>query len=236
MAAQLRRGNLMYREPQLYDETMRDDDPIDAIVEQVEQHAPGTATVVDIGCGTGRTLRRLCDSGGLAGVGVDVQPELLAHAGDNPRCEWVVADARTVRLGRAFDLILCLGNTAAYMHSAAELAGLMATFTAHARPGSLLLMMTLIGDPGVGETSRAIETCLGPAEVHTRTSWDPHTRMLSMSRRWEFAGGRVEHDSIRRRSPTEQEMATGLAHAGFQVLGIGGPEDPLSVVARYRHS
>ena len=59
----------------------------------------------------------------LAGVGVDVQPELLAHAGDSPRCEWVAADARTVRLGRTFDLIRCLGNTAASMHSAAALLG-----------------------------------------------------------------------------------------------------------------
>jgi SAM-dependent methyltransferase len=235
VAAQLRSGNLMYREPRLYDEAMRDDDPIDAVVENIEQYAPAAATVVDIGCGTGRALRRLCESRGLSGVGVDVQPQLLAQAGDSPRCRWVTADVRTVRLGHAFDLILCLGNTAAYMHSADDLTALTATFAAHARPGTLLLMMTMLGVPRVGETSRMVNTCLGPAKVHTRSLWNPRTRMLNMSREWEFADGRVEHDSIWRRCPTTQELITGLEHAGFQILAVGDPGDPLSVVARYRY-
>ena len=66
----------MYREPGFYDGFMRDDDPIDAIIAQVEQFAPDTATVVD---------------GHGPGVRVDVQAELIAQAGEG--CEWVVADA-----------------------------------------------------------------------------------------------------------------------------------------------
>jgi SAM-dependent methyltransferase len=235
VAAQLRRGNLMYREPRLYDEAMRGDEPVEAIADQIDRYAPAAGSVLDIGCGTGRTLRRLCESRGLDGIGVDVQPELFASAGNSPRCRWVAADARTVRLQKHFDVILCLGNTAAYMHSADELTTLLTTFAAHSHPGTLLLMMTLLGAPRVGESRNVRSTCLGAATVHTRSLWDPRTRMLTMWRRWEFADGRIEQDLIRRRSPTVDELTSGLAHAGFQVLAIGGPQDPLSVIARHRH-
>jgi trans-aconitate methyltransferase len=117
---QLRSANLMYREPALYDEAMRDDDPVEAIVDQMKQFGPDADTVLDVGCGTGRTLRALCDTHGLTGVGVDVQRDLLAHAGRHPRCQWIAADARTARLDEPFDVILCLGNTAAYMHTPAS--------------------------------------------------------------------------------------------------------------------
>jgi SAM-dependent methyltransferase len=238
LAAQLRRDNLMYREPHLYDELIaRGGSPVDAIAAEVDRFAPGAASVLDLGCGTGHVLRQLrgrCLA--PVGAGVDTQTELLAHAAaGDPQCEWVQADVRGVRLRRTFDVVLCLGNTAAYMRSAAELAMLLLTAGAHSGPGTLLLITTLLGDGRPGESSNRLDTRLGPAKTYTSTSWNPQTRMLHTARRWEFDSGRVESDSILRRCPTVEEITRGLAHAGFQVLNLGGPAASLSVVARYLH-
>ena len=65
----LRRGNLMYREPCLYADFLRGDDTNDAIADRIDRFAPETATAVDFGCGTGRSLRELCDRRDLIGVG-----------------------------------------------------------------------------------------------------------------------------------------------------------------------
>jgi len=164
-----------------------------------------------------------------------VQAELLAHAGVVASCDFVMADVRTARLGRTFDVILCLGNTAAYMLTDHELAALQTTFAAHARPGTLLLITTLLGDGSASESSHIVDTRLGSAEVRTQSQWNPHTRVQTTTRLWVFADGRVEQDSMWRRRPTAQELTAGLTHAGFHVLDVAGPDAPITVVARYRH-
>jgi trans-aconitate methyltransferase len=232
--AALRRSNLMYREPDLYDDFL-DDETLDALAVPVHQFAPDAATAVDLGCGTGRTLAELCTRRRLTGVGVDVQAELVSRAHGHPWCEFVVADIRTVRLDRTFDVVLCLGNAAAYMLGDHDLTALLTTFAAHAHPGTLLLITTLLGDGAAIESNNVVNTRLGRAEVATRSLWNPHTRVQTTTRRWEFADGRVEQDSMWRRRPTDHELTTGLTHAGFHVLDIADGQAPITVVARYRH-
>ena len=140
-----------------------------------------------------------------------------------------MADVRTVRLGRTFDLILCLGNAAAYMLSEQDLTALLGTFAAHAHRGTLLLITTLVGDGRAGGSNHVVITGLGHARVDTRSRWNPHTRIQATTRRWEFADGRVEQDGMWRRRPTRHELNTGLTLAGFDVLEVGRPEDPITV-------
>jgi SAM-dependent methyltransferase len=232
--AALRRSNLMYREPALYDDFLGGD-MVDAVAAEIDRFAPDASTAVDIGCGTGRTLTALCMRRGMVGVGVDVQPELLSHGGPTALCDFVVADVRTVRLDRAFDVVLCLGNTPAYMLTDHDLTALQTTFAAHARPGTLLLVTTLLGDGSASESSHVVDTRLGKAEVQTQSQWNPHTRVQTTTRLWMFADGRVERDSMWRRRPTAQELTAGLSHAGFHVLDVAGTDSPITVAARYRH-
>ena len=66
--------------------------------------------VLDVGCGTGRWLQRLTDSGARSLVGVDPSPEMLAVAAGKvaARCTLQVGDCRALPVSAASaDLLLC---------------------------------------------------------------------------------------------------------------------------------
>lgn len=67
---------------------------VDALVRRLGLTADDT--VLDVGCGTGRHLRRLAETVGLRGVGVDVSPALVevATGFGVPGCRFAVGDAR----------------------------------------------------------------------------------------------------------------------------------------------
>ncbi|HEY1488134.1 MAG TPA: class I SAM-dependent methyltransferase [Micromonosporaceae bacterium] len=81
----------------------------------LESGVPAGATVVDVGCGTGRALpalRRATGDGGTV-IGIDVTPEMLSVAGlqcDDARHHLVLADARHLPLASAsVDVIFAAG-------------------------------------------------------------------------------------------------------------------------------
>jgi SAM-dependent methyltransferase len=65
-------------------------------------NAPAGASVLDLGCGTGRIARGLVERG-LAVVGVDQSADMLAHADE---CETVHAPIAGLDLQRRFDVVL----------------------------------------------------------------------------------------------------------------------------------
>ncbi|MBK8160144.1 MAG: class I SAM-dependent methyltransferase [Rhodospirillaceae bacterium] len=74
--------------------------------------AQAATSVLDLGCGTG-LLASACAVQGAKVVGVDPAPAMLDIArqrdgGD--RVTWVEGDARTIRLGQQFDLIVMTGH------------------------------------------------------------------------------------------------------------------------------
>jgi SAM-dependent methyltransferase len=68
---------------------------------------PAGATVLELGCGTGRITRQLLGRG-FAVVAVDQSPEMLVHV--DARAETVLADIETLELGRRFDAALLASN------------------------------------------------------------------------------------------------------------------------------
>lgn len=86
----------------------------------VDTMVPRQARILDAGCGPGRVAGYLSDKGHHV-VGVDIDPELLAAAGqDYPGPQWLVDDlatlnlpARGVRAG--FDAIVCAGNVMTFL-------------------------------------------------------------------------------------------------------------------------
>ncbi len=67
---------------------------------------PG-ATVLDLGCGSGRPIAAYFIRNGYAVTGVDSSPALIALCRSRfPQNEWIAADMRPLNLGRRFDGVL----------------------------------------------------------------------------------------------------------------------------------
>ena len=150
--------SLLYREPQLYDLVFPDaDETMGAMVRAaIGRYLPAMPrSMLDMGCGTGRHLEP------FAGTipechGVDLLESNIAYArAVRPSVTFQVGDMRTIRLGRTFDLVTCVGNVLSYALTDRELTDTVSTFATHAHRGTLLVVDALnarstssIGRPG----------------------------------------------------------------------------------------
>jgi SAM-dependent methyltransferase len=215
-------SNLLYREPGLYDELFSGDSGrAELLLQLINAYGPNNAgTLLDLGCGTGRDLADLAQMAqGLTTIGIDLQPAMIDHGRRNqPHLDLRVNDLRTVRIGSTFDVITCLGNTLAYLHTEPELDAAFATFAAHAHPETLLVIQTLIGTPNTGPPRTTTIKALGStAEVTTHTAYDPHTHILTTHRNWVFANGHQATDHIQRRTLTHEELHSRLHRTEFRL-------------------
>jgi SAM-dependent methyltransferase len=227
----LTRTNLVYREPALYDAMLADSTLADDLRDIAADLDVPLRSALDLGCGTGRLLGELFRRG-TTGAGVDLQPGLVAWARrEHPALRLEVADLRSVRLDATFDLITCVGNTLAYLHTEADLRAALATAAAHAHPGSLLAVATLTGAGRDTAGSGPVSTVLGPATVTTRSTWHPDEHVLVTERRWEFLDGRTGHDTMRRRSWNVDTIDECARAVGFQA--VHGDQPGLTSCARF---
>jgi len=98
--------------------------------------AADSRSILDLGCGTGELTTALSEDRDV--VGVDPAAAMLDIARERPegdRVEWVEADARTVRLGRHFDLILLTGHAFQVFLTTQDQRAVLATIAAHLAPG-----------------------------------------------------------------------------------------------------
>jgi SAM-dependent methyltransferase len=229
-AGSLTRNNLAYREPALYDELLADHSLTDAVHALLDDGRDPPPSVLDLGCGTGRLLSQLA-SHGITGIGVDLQPDLVAWAQErHPTLQLEVADLRTVRLDTTFDVIVSVGNTLAYLHTEPELAAAFTTVAAHAHPGTILALSTLTGTGTSTRSSSEITTSLGPATVDTASEWNPTDSILTTSRTWRFANGRIENDTIRRRFWPLDTLDRHARDVGFRATPASAAELTLCTV------
>jgi SAM-dependent methyltransferase len=103
---------------------------------------PAHASVVELGCGSGITARRLTDAGHDV-LGIDQSPALIALARERaPRARFEVGSFVSEPLP-ACDAVLAIGEVLNYLfdegNTRAALAGLFARIHAALRPGGLLL-------------------------------------------------------------------------------------------------
>ena len=99
---------------------------------------PG-GTVLDLGCGPGRPMAAYLVANGFDVCGVDSSPTMIAMArGNLPGREFVVADMRTLALGRRFAGILAWDS---FFHLAPDAQRRMfPIFRDHAAPGAPLML------------------------------------------------------------------------------------------------
>jgi SAM-dependent methyltransferase len=112
----------------------------------IERHRPGSVSVLDLGCGTGRhdfCLTRL----GHELTGVDLSQEMLnvaerekaAFTGPGAPPTFVQGDARSVRLGKTFDVVVSLFHVMSYQTANQDLQAALTTIREHLKPGGLFV-------------------------------------------------------------------------------------------------
>jgi SAM-dependent methyltransferase len=94
-------------------------------------------TILELGCGGGNVATWLKKSYTLTLT--DISPEMLAvSAQQNPECEHILGDMRTLRLGRTFDVVF-VHDAVMYLTTESDLRQCIATAVAHCRPGGATL-------------------------------------------------------------------------------------------------
>jgi len=100
--------------------------------------AQGVAGILDLGCGTGQLGAALAGEDKIAFTGVDLAPAMLALARAQPggdKAEWIEGDARDIRLGRTFDLIVMTGHAFQTALTDTDRRAYLETIAAHLSPG-----------------------------------------------------------------------------------------------------
>ena len=106
-----------------------------ADLEYCRRLAEGAPSVLDLGCGTGRLIAALAPGRSVAGV--DPAEPMLAIARRRPGGElatWRAGDARTVRLGETFDLVVMTGHAFQTLLAPEDQRAALRTIAAHLAP------------------------------------------------------------------------------------------------------
>lgn len=102
-------------------------------------------SVLDLACGTGE-LEKALGKSGIEFVGVDASRGMLKIARAKcERCRFVLGDAAKVRLGRRFDMVLLLFDSANHMNSEMHLSRVFKNARRHLRDGGFFIFDILTG-------------------------------------------------------------------------------------------
>jgi SAM-dependent methyltransferase len=220
--------NLLYRRPSLYETIYPDPDARTTTMCRrlfARFSAAPPRSILDIGCGTARDLSELADAG-VECWGVDYLPEMIAYAQrTRGHLRLQAGDMRSLRLGRAFDAILCLGSAVMYALTNADVARTFATFRAHAREGSLLVLdlnnASAYFGPGFRSTIetrvRSADFSADAVSVH---SFDRRRQRMVRRRTWRLSDGNTVEDYCEYRLFFPAELETLLERSGFRVMGM----------------
>ncbi len=101
-------------------------------------------TVLDVACGTGSHIRALQKYYALAGL--DLDPNILEVARQNcPEIPFHQGDMADFRLGREFDVVVCLFSSIGYVKTLERLRQAIRNMVEHLRPGGLLVVEPWFG-------------------------------------------------------------------------------------------
>jgi SAM-dependent methyltransferase len=136
--------DLLYREK----DYARESAYIDRLI---RQHRPDAASILNLGCGSGKHDRELARLG-FAVTGIDFSDEMLdsarSAAGGNDMLKYAHGDVRSVRLEETFDVVVSLFHVMSYLVTNEDLAAAFATARHHLNPGGIFIFDCWYG-PGV---------------------------------------------------------------------------------------
>lgn len=204
------------------------------------QLADSARSVLDLGCGTGQLAARLAEGRGV--VGVDPAAAMLEVARQRPGGEavtWVQADARSLRLGQRFDLVVLTGHAFQVFLTQEDQRAVLATIARHLAPGGRFIFDSR--NPAIEAwrdwtpeaTRRKLEhPALGSIEAWSDVAQDAATGIVTYQTHYRvLASGKCHSASSKIRFSGQEQIAALLAEAGLEVdewLGDwqGGPWTP----------
>jgi SAM-dependent methyltransferase len=216
---------LLAEDPRLWDTVFRESPERARFIRRAVRSAG--PRLLDVGCATG-SLCRLLRQSGIEGVGIDINSRFIATArSKDPAGEYFVGNMRTFRLGRKFDLIMCLGTTFSYNLTNKEIRASLQNFRAHLRRDGCLVIDVLnaiafLGPRAFKRTTRhafkhdGVDTT---ATIRHRLSLK--NQLMSEQVTWKTFGRRPRRDppeELRLFFP--QELAFQLEAAGFADISL----------------
>ena len=191
--------------------------------ELVHAAVPPGASVLELGCGTGRITRGLLGLGHPV-TGVDFSPEMLAHMPEGARS--VHSGIEELRLGERFDVVLLASNMVS--GEPEQTLAFLRTARAHLAPGGVVIMERL--HPRWGSVA-AMEAVAAPrtrgvltGSLHDISGGDDG--VVTMTIRYQHADGRVWTQHASMHAWSDRELSTMLARTGLRpVRALDGAED-----------
>ncbi len=112
---------------------------------RVREVVPGARRLLELGSGTGSHALELVRAG-FELTGIDLSNEMVSHAevrraalepAAREQLRFSQGDARSVRLGQSFDAVLSMFHVLSYQTTNVDVLGMLATASAHLRPGGV---------------------------------------------------------------------------------------------------
>ena len=181
-------------------------------------------SVLDLGCGTGELAAALGE--GRSVTGVDPAAAMLDIARARPggdRVAWVEADARDLRLGQRFDLILLTSHSFQVFLTDDDQHAALATIAAHLAPSGRFIFDTRNPAIGVREsrepTRRTLtHPTLGPIEAWNQSTYDPAMGILSYKNGYRvLSTGKTASAPAHIRYTPREDLAAKITAAGLSV-------------------
>jgi SAM-dependent methyltransferase len=199
--------------------------------------AQGAKSILDLGCGTGRLAVGL--SAGRSVIGVDPAGAMLdvaRHRQDGEKVTWIQGDARTVRLGRRFDLVLLTGHAFQVFLTAADQKSVLRTIAEHLASDGRFIFDTRNPhcQAWLGWTPERSERIIQHPQAGQVKAWndahhDPATGIVAYDTYYEVTGsGRRYHAASKIAFPAREKLMAMFDETGLVIdhwLGDweGGP-------------
>jgi SAM-dependent methyltransferase len=195
----------------------------------------GAKSLLDLGCGTGTVTRGIVTAIGGTAVGADpAQPmlDVARRSTKDEAIEWICADARTLRLGRQFDLIIMTGHAFQAFLTEADQIALFRTVATHLAPEGRFAFDSR--NPAArewlewtpAESRRVVgTTAYGEVEIWNDARMNPD-RILDVEEHYRIlkSGQRLRSD-FRLRFCAPEELWDGMMAAGLAVEHCYGDWD-----------
>jgi SAM-dependent methyltransferase len=183
-------------------------------------------SVLDLGCGTGQLAAELADRQSVTGVDpASAMLDVARRRTGGHKVEWVEADARTVRLGRRFDLVLLTGHAFQVFLTKQDQEAVLRTIAEHLAPGGRFIFDTR--NPAVEEwlewTPERSDRMVAHPSLGTVKAWndvehDAATGIVTYSTHYEIPGGGPILGALSKIAfPAKEYLAGMLDEAGLQV-------------------